>query len=53
MESMLFVLSLALISCEKLIMPKSESADPVKVFDTLWQTIGQFLSKPYIKCKKI
>jgi len=29
------------ISCEKLIMPKSESADPVKVFDTLWQTIDR------------
>lgn len=30
-----------LSSCEKAIMPKSESADPVKTFETLWSTIDK------------
>lgn len=31
----------SLSSCEKALMPKSESADPVKIFETLWNTIDK------------
>jgi hypothetical protein len=38
---LLFPILLLFVSCEKVFMPKSEAADPVKVFDTLWETIDR------------
>ena len=43
MKKIFFAFSIAFIfsSCEKVIMPASESADPGKTFETLWQTIDR------------
>jgi Peptidase family S41/Tricorn protease C1 domain len=43
MKKILLIVSIIalLSSCEKAIMPKSESADPVKTFETLWSTIDK------------
>jgi hypothetical protein len=38
---LLFPFLLLFVSCEKVFMPRSRSADPVKVFDTLWETIDK------------
>lgn len=43
MKKIFLFLSAAFLlsSCEKVIMPKSESADPVTVFETLWKTVDE------------
>lgn len=37
----LFLLTAFLASCEKAVMPRSESADPVTVFEILWKTLDR------------
>jgi hypothetical protein len=37
----ILIAPLLLVSCEKAILPKSESAEPVEVFETLWNTIDK------------
>jgi len=43
MKKIFFLLTIAsvLLSCEKAIMPNSESADAEKTFETLWQTVDR------------
>ena len=43
MKNLIYIMgiAIALSSCEKGIMPKSNSADPVETFETLWKTVDR------------